>query len=189
MEYLISVAIGVGLSAACGFRVFLPLLGISLAALGGYVELSSEFSWIGSWFVFVALLAATVLEIGAYYIPWLDNFLDAISMPATVLAGTIAAASVITDMSPALKWLLAIIAGGGTAGVFQTGTMAIRTASTFFTGGMGNFLITSAEVLLAAAITILAIAVPVISLVFIVAVGYGMIKLFFRLKSGLKQSP
>src|SRR5687768_14594844 len=111
MDLLLSLGIGLGLSAACGFRIFVPLLVMSIAANAGELQLASSFSWIRSTEALVALSVATALEVGAYYIPWLDNFLDTVTTPAAVVAGSIVTASMITDMSPLLKWGLAIIAG------------------------------------------------------------------------------
>src|SRR5262245_45624492 len=123
MELALSICLGIGLAAACGFRVFVPLLGVSMAALAGHVQLAEGVAWVGTWPALVCFLTATILEIGAYYIPWLDNLLDTIATPAAVVAGTIAMGSVVTDMSPLLKWTLALIAGGGTAGLIQSATV------------------------------------------------------------------
>jgi phosphoglycerol transferase MdoB-like AlkP superfamily enzyme len=126
METVLAICLGLGLSAACGFRVFVPLLGINVAALAGHVVLAEGFQWIGTWPAFACFLTATVLEVSAYYVPWVDNLLDTIATPAAVVAGTMATASVVTDMSPLLRWTLAVIAGGGLAAVVQTGTVTWR---------------------------------------------------------------
>ena len=132
MELALSICLGIGLSAACGFRVFVPLLGMSGAALAGHLGLASGFEWIGTWPAFACFLTATIFEIAAYYVPWLDNLLDSVATPAAVAAGTIITAAVVTDMSPLMKWSLALIAGGGTAGVIQASSVALRgTSSTF----------------------------------------------------------
>src|SRR4030065_1319993 len=115
METLIGIPIGVGLSAACGFRVFVPLLVMNLAVLTGHLHLSPGFEWIGSDYATVAFVTATLVEVLAYYIPWLDHVLDLIASPAAIIAGMGVTASVFMDISPFLKWTLAIIAGGGTA--------------------------------------------------------------------------
>src|SRR5439155_16825768 len=100
-ESLVSIALGLGLSAACGFRVFVPLLAVSAAANLGYVQVSPGFSWMATTPALVAFGTATALEVAAYYVPWLDNFLDAVATPAAVLAGVITSASVFVGM-PAL---------------------------------------------------------------------------------------
>ena len=76
METALSVILGIGLSAACGFRVFVPMLGTSIAALSGHLELSEGFGWIGTPAAAIGFGTATVIEIGAYYVPWLDNLLE-----------------------------------------------------------------------------------------------------------------
>src|SRR5207237_6409471 len=129
METLLSVCLGIGLSAACGFRVFVPLLVMSIAALSGHLTLAHGFEWIGTYPALIAFAVATCLEVGGYYIPWLDNLLDTIASPAAIIAGTIITASLITDVSPFLKWTLAIIAGGGAAGTVQGTTVVARGAS------------------------------------------------------------
>src|SRR6187455_1340592 len=113
MDLFLSLCIGIGLSAACGFRVFVPLLVIGIAAKSGPLAFVPAFPWIGTDAALVTFAVATCLEIGAYYIPWLDHALDVIATPAAIVAGTIATASMVGDMSPFMKWTLAVIAGGG----------------------------------------------------------------------------
>jgi hypothetical protein len=145
MELLLSICLGLGLSAACGFRVFVPLLVMSIAANAGHLHLVPAFAWIGSPAALVAFGVATVLEIGGYYIPWLDHFLDTVATPAAVVAGTIITASVVSGVSPMLKWTLAVIAGGGIAGSIQAGTVLARAFSFGTTGGLGNPLVATME--------------------------------------------
>src|SRR6266446_2543792 len=104
METLLSIFVGIGLSAACGFRVFVPLLVMSIAAASGHLTLAQGFQWIGSYPALVAFSVATLLEIAGYYIPWVDHFLDAVATPAAIIAGTIVTASMVSGMSPFLKW-------------------------------------------------------------------------------------
>ena len=145
MEYLLYVLLGIGLAAACGFRVFVPLLVMSIAALTGHLQLASEFAWIGSWPALIVFAVATLLEIGAYYVPWLDNLLDTVATPAAIVAGIIVTASVVLDMSPVLRWPLAVIAGGGVAGVIQGATVMARKTSTLATAGFATPLVSTIE--------------------------------------------
>jgi len=163
MEILLSVCLGIGLSAACGFRVFVPLLVMSAASLSGYVTLSHGFQWIGTHSAFMAFGTATILEVIAYYIPWVDNFMDSIAAPVAVVAGTILTASGIIHMSPLMKWTLAIIAGGGTAAIFHGATTFVRGASSTITGGLGNHAVATTELGIALGLSLLAIALPLVS--------------------------
>jgi hypothetical protein len=169
MENLLSICLGIGLSAACGFRVFIPLLVMSIASLSGYLDLSPGFQWIGTYPALMIFATASILEIAAYYIPWVDNFTDAIAGPAAFVAGVLVAASSIVQMDPLLKWTLALIAGGGTAAIFHGSTALLRGASTALTGGISNHAVATAELGIAAGLSILAIALPVLSIVVIIA--------------------
>ena len=165
METLLSICIGIGLSAACGFRVFVPLLAMNLAALSGHLALAHGFEWIGSYSALIAFSVATCLEIGGYYIPWLDHLLDTLATPAAIIAGTLITASVVTDMSPFLKWTLAVIAGGGAAGLVQGTTVMARGASGLTTAGLANPLVATMELGGATVTSLLAIVAPVVAVV------------------------
>lgn len=179
---MLSICIGVGLSAACGFRIFMPLFIMSLASLSGHLGLSPGFEWIGTPTALAAFGAATFIEISAYYVPWVDNLLDTIALPAATIAGTIAMASSVSDMSPFLQWTLAVIAGGGIAGTVQAITGLTRAASTLTTGGLGNPVLSTIEAVGAVAVSVLAITLPVITVIAV----FGII--YFALKKVLRKS-
>lgn len=180
METLLSICVGIGLSAACGFRVFVPLLVMNIATLSGHLTLAHGFEWIGSYPALVAFSVATCLEIAGYYIPWVDHLLDTIATPAAIIAGTIVTASMVTDVSPFLKWTLAVIAGGGAAGLVQGTTVLARGASTLTTGGLGNPLVATLELGGASATSLLAIVAPVLALVLIFGVLFVLGRVAFR---------
>ncbi len=187
MEWFFSICLGLGLSAACGFRIFVPLLGLSIAAQAGHLNLASGFEWIDSPAALVCFSVATVLEILAYYIPWVDNALDSIATPAAVVAGTILTASVVADMSPLMQWTVAVIAGGGAAGIVQTGTVLVRGTSTATTGGSANFLVSTGEWLGALITTMLALVLPVLAaLAVVVGLGYIIVRLLNRRPSAIE---
>jgi hypothetical protein len=181
MELLLSLCIGLGLSAACGFRIFVPLLVTSIAAHSGHLNLASSFQWIGSTEALVAFSIATALEVGGYYIPWVDNFLDTVATPAAIVAGTVVTASMVTDVSPFLKWSLAAVAGGGVAGIVQATTVLARGLSLTGTGGLGNPIVATAELGGSILTAIAAIIAPffVVALIFLV-MGIGAYKLIRR---------
>jgi hypothetical protein len=167
LEMFLSIAIGIGLSAACGFRIFVPFLVMSVAAQAGYLELAAGWEWIGSLPALVAFGIASVLEIVAYYVPWLDNVLDTIATPAAVVAGIVATAAVVSGMSPFLTWTLAAIAGGGAAGIIQTGTVLMRSMSSMTTLGMGNFAVSTSELAGSFFIAVLSFMLPIFTLILV----------------------
>ena len=170
METVLSICVGIGLSAACGFRVFVPLLVMSIASLSGHMTLAHGFEWIGTYPALISLSVATCLEIAGYYIPWLDHLLDTLATPASIVAGTIVTASAVGDMSPFLKWTLAVIAGGGAAGLVQGATVMTRAASTATTGGLANPVVATLELGGATITSILAVVAPVIAVLLFVTV-------------------
>jgi hypothetical protein len=160
VQTVLSVILGIGLSAACGFRIFVPFLVVGIAARTGHLALGPSFVWLSSTPALIALAVATILEVGAYYVPWLDHLLDLIATPAAVLAGAVMTASVVTGIDPMLKWILALIAGGGIAGSVQALTVGTRKASLLATGGLANPVVSTAELGGSLLLTILAIAAP-----------------------------
>ena len=168
-ETLLSICLGLGLSAACGFRVFVPLLVVNLAARAGWLELAGGLSWMGETPATVAFAVATVLEVGAYYIPWLDNLLDSVATPAAVVAGAVVTASVVTGIDPALKWMLAVIAGGGVAGAVQTATVGGRVVSSVATAGVGNPLVSTLELLSSFSLSVISVLLPLLAALLVLA--------------------
>jgi Domain of unknown function (DUF4126) len=183
LETLYHILIGLGLAAACGFRVFVPLLVMGLASRAGigHLELGESFAWIGSTPALIAFGAATVLEIAGYYVPWIDNLLDAVATPTAIVAGVLVTASSVAEMDPFLRWTLAIVGGGGTTAVFQGITAVARQVSSFTTGGLGNPVLATAEAGGSALLSVLAITVPVLAILLVVTLLYfGVKRLLFR---------
>jgi hypothetical protein len=163
LETITSILLGIGLSAATGLRIFVPFLVASIAALTGYLPLSPSFEWIGTYTALILFGVATIFEIAAYYIPWLDNLLDSLATPAAFIAGAILMVAVVSGLPPLAKWALAIITGSGAAGIVQTGTTMTRAASTTTTGGLANPVVSTLEAGFSIGLSILAILLPVIA--------------------------
>ncbi len=168
---LLSLGLGVGLSAACGFRIFVPFAVMSLAARAGFLHLSPSFEWLASTPALIGLSTAMLLEIVGYLVPWVDHELDTIATPAALVAGAVATASVLAEVSPMLRWTLAIIAGSGAAGAVQAGTVALRAGSTATTGGLANPVFSAAESTSSLVLSLLAIVLPVVALITFVCVA------------------
>ena len=173
MEIFLSICLGLGLSAACGFRVFVPLLCLSIAAHFKVVPLAGSFAWVGSDAALFAFAAATLIEVGAYYIPWLDNALDTIAGPTAVLAGIFVTASVITDIDPFWRWTLAVIAGGGIATTTQLATTKARVASSITTGGFANPVLATVEAIFSTVLSVIAVFWPIVALVLVLVILTG----------------
>lgn len=163
MELMIALLVGIGLAAAAGLRIFLPLFGLALGSWLNYIPVQGDMVWLATPAAVVALGAATVLEIGGYYFPLVDHLLDTVAAPGAIIAGTLMTASLITGIDqPMLQWSLALIAGGGTAGIVQAGSMLARATSTATTGGLGNPVVATGEWLGSLALTLTAILAPLL---------------------------
>ncbi len=168
MDTFLSIALGIALAAATGFRVFVPLLAAGLAARAGWIPLTDTFSWLATTPALLMLGTAALIETFAYYIPGVDHILDVLASPVAVAAGVIASASVMTDVSPALMWPLAVIAGGGIAGATKGSTAVVRAKTGLATAGLGNPVVSTAETTGAILLSILALLLPVLALAAIV---------------------
>lgn len=176
LETLLSICLGMGLSAACGFRIFVPLLVVNLAVRAGWLELAGELTWMGETPALVAFGVATILEVSAYYIPWLDNLLDSVATPAAAVAGAVVTASVVTGINPAFKWMLAVIAGGGIAGAVQTATVGGRVLSSVATAGLGNPVVATLELVSSFALSLVSLLLPLLAACLVV----GLLILIWR---------
>ena len=162
MTMVLALLMGLGLAAACGLRVFVPVLVLGVAARLGWVSLLPSFDWLSSDDALLMLAVATLLELTGYLVPGLDHALDVIASPAALIAGTVVMASMLTETDPWVRWCLAAIAGGGVAGLVQASTVTTRAGSTLLTGGVANPMLGLVESIIAAIVSILAMALPVL---------------------------
>jgi hypothetical protein len=186
---LVGVALGIGLAAATGFRIFAPLLIAGLAARFGYLPLGDGFEWLASTPALLALGTAAVLETLAYFIPGVDHALDVLAGPATLAAGVVASAAVMTDIPPAVMWPVAVIAGGGAAGLTKGSTALLRAKSGAMTGGLANPVVATVETVGATGVAILAIVVPALCLVVVLGLLYWAARKAGRLLFGRRTPP
>ncbi len=180
LSYLLSAFIGIGLAAASGFRVFLPMFAVSLASYFGWIPMNEHFIWLSGLPTLITTGIATLAEILTYYIPYIDHLLDTISVPLATIAGSVLFASQFADLGTFPTWALALIAGGGTAATISSGFAGTRAASTATTGGIGNSLVASTETAGAGIMSMLAIFAPIIA--FIIAVSLVTIVFVFGKK-------
>ncbi|MEO5984390.1 MAG: DUF4126 domain-containing protein [Ferruginibacter sp.] len=191
MDYslLTNIAMGIGLSACAGFRVFIPMLAGSMAAHFNIINLSHEMQWLSGWPAIAIFGTAAVAEVGAYYIPFIDNFLDTIATPLSVAAGTLLASSVLPlqDLDPSLRWGIGLLAGGSAAGTIQLGTGLLRLLSSKATAGAGNAVVATTENAAAVSGSVLVFFIPVfIALILLFLIGWILLKVVKRFQSSNK---
>ena len=187
VEIIFSVFLGIGLAAAVGFRVFLPLLVLSLAGFYDYIPLNESWAWVGSLTAVITLGVATLVEIFGYYIPWFDNVLDTIAIPLAAIAGTAVMMATVSELSPVVTWALAIIAGGGTATAIKGNTPAIRLTSSATTGGIGNPIVATVETATSTVMSLLSVFIAPLAFLFVLFIFFGIYKFYKKLRK--KDSP
>ena len=163
LHTFIEILLGISLSAASGFRVFVPLLVLSAAAVVGHIDLPTNFDWVETPQALAVFAVACALEIGGYYIPWFDHLLDVAATPAAILVGTVVTGSLAPDMNPLVQWTLALAAGGGTAGITKGLTNLLRATSTATSGGLANPIVATVELVIAIVLSVLAVTLPVVA--------------------------
>ena len=174
IQIILSLSLGLGLAAACGFRVFIPPLMMGVASRFDLYELEGSFTWVGETWAIAIFSVGTLLEVGGYFIPWIDNLLDTIATPAAILGGIfVTSASLEGEMDPSVQWMLSIIAGGGVSGVIQLGTVATRAISTGTTGGLANPLISLLE-------AVASIVCIILSLFLVILIPFVIIFLIWK---------
>ena len=182
IETILSIFLGVGLAASVGFRVFVPLFALSLASYFNVWELNESWQWIGSLTALVILGVATLVEIFAYYIPFVDNLLDTIAVPLAAIAGTAVMVSTVADLSPEITWALAIIAGGGTAAAIAGTSSVTRLASTTTTGGIANPIVSTIETGTSIVMSIFSIFIPILAIIMVAIILFVLFRIYKKFK-------
>lgn len=185
-ETIISIFLGIGLAASVGFRVFLPLFALSLASHFGIWDLNQNWEWIGSMAAIIVLGVATVIELLAYFIPWVDNLLDSMAIPLAAIAGTAVMVSTVANLDPVVTWSLAIIAGGGTATAIKGASAAGRVVSTTTTAGVANPVVSTLETGTSLVITIASIFAPIIAVILVIIILIFIFSIYRKLRPRIK---
>ena len=181
VQILLSLSLGLGLAAACGFRVFIPPLMMGVGSRLDLYSLEGSFVWVDDTWAIAIFTVATLLEIGGYFIPWIDNLLDTVATPAAIIGGIfVTSASLEGELDPSAQWTLSVIAGGGVSGVIQLGTVATRAVSTGTTGGLANPVISLIEAvasILCILISLFLVAIIPIVIFFLIWKSIGYIQI------------
>tara|TARA_R110002049_G_scaffold136614_1_gene296380 strand:- start:746 stop:1315 length:570 start_codon:yes stop_codon:yes gene_type:complete len=186
-ETVISIFLGIGLATSVGFRVFLPLFALSLASYFDVWSLNDNWDWIGSMPALIILGVATLVEIFAYFIPWVDNLLDSVAVPLAAIAGTAVMVSTVANLDPVVTWSLAIIAGGGTATAIKGTSAATRLTSTATTGGLANPLVATVETGTAVVVSTASIFTPIIGAILVIIILAIIFSIYRKLRPKRKQ--
>ena len=175
---IMQIAMGIGLAACAGLRLFLPLFVVSVAGLTEWLPLDERFAWMGTWPAVTVFGIAVVVELLADKIPWVDNALSATQGWLKPVAGAMLAVAMLSELTPLQATVLGVIAGGSTAGVVHLLQTTTRLISSTLTGGLANPVLSVGEDVLALTGSVLALVVPLALLLMIslsaIAVWIGL---------------
>ena len=167
------LAAGLVLAAVAGLRAFLPLAVLGLAARLGWIELGPSFSWLSSTPALLTFWCACAAELLGDKVPVIDHALDAAGTVLRPIAGALALAAVTTRPGPLWTTVLAIVVGGGAAGLVHLGKAHARLGSSLLSFGLANPLLSFGEDVLSFGLATLAILVPVLALIVLVLLVVG----------------
>jgi hypothetical protein len=178
LQIFTALCAGLGLSAACGLRVFLPLFVVSIAVRADMLVVGPSFEWLGATPAIVLFGTATVVEIVGFLVPWVDHALDLLAAPLAAIAGAVLMTSQLDVMipgdvssalqatpllHPAVTWSLGIIVGATAASGVEAASIAGRVSSSVLTIGWLNPIYGMAETVLAMIVTLLSVWLPILA--------------------------
>lgn len=181
MTPLESAIVGISLAASAGLRTFLPLLVSGLLVrYSDLIEPSAAMAWAASDEGLLILAVATAVEIAADKIPLVDNLLDAFQTVAKPVAGTVLAAGFAQALSPELSWGLGLLVGAPAALGVHSLKASARQASSGFTAGAANPVLSVAEDVLTVVLVVLAIIAPLVAIALVVGLAALLVRSWRR---------
>jgi hypothetical protein len=171
-ETLQAVALAIALAACAGLRTFLPLFLAGLLSRAGWLVLGPSFQFLSSNRALILFGIASLIEILADKIPAVDHALDALSTPLRAGAGALLAASALGQVTDPLHALaLGAAVGAPAALVPHAAKAGLRAASTAFTGGLANPLLSFGEDVVTLLLFALSVLVPLAVVLLLVLAG------------------
>ena len=158
-----------GLSGAAGLNAWIPLLAVGLLSRAGQLELADGYDWLASTPALIALAAAFVLDFVGDKVPAVDSLLHAVGTIVHPAAGAIVFAGP-TEIPTDVPSIVLFALGASVAGSLHATRATVRPVSTTMTAGAGNPVLSLAEDLVSAALSVLAVFAPVLGAICLLAV-------------------
>ena len=189
MEALFGIMTAFGLSASAGLNAYIPLLVVGVIAhYTDWIKLSSPYDTLANPWVLIVIGVLLIVEMLADKIPAVNHVNDIIQTGIRPAAGAVifaASAHAITNVHPVVAIICGLLVSGS---VHIVKSAAVRPAVTATTGGAANVPVSIAEDLLASAMSILSIVIPVLVIVFLVIIFALIVWWFWRRANRKQQS-
>ena len=186
MEALFGIGTAFGLSTSAGLNAYIPLLLVSVLTRFGILDLQEPYTVLGNIWVIAVVSVLLLVEVFVDKIPAVDTVNDVVQTAVRPAAGALlfaANANVITDINP----VIAVIAGLFLAGTVHTAKGAVRPLVTASTGGMGNWVVSIIEDVIAVVASILAIIMPFLVVVFAAVASIWLVRWYRKRKANEPQ--
>jgi hypothetical protein len=190
---------GFGLASAAGLNAYIPLL--SMGLLGRYthlVTLPHGWSWLQNGWVISIVAVLLIVEIVADKVPALDSINDTVqtfvrptSGGIVFGSGTAAQTAAVTDPGAFVhsgQWI-PVVMGAVTALVVHLTKSTVRPAANVATAGIAAPVLSTVEDITSVALVIIAVLVPVLVLVVLAALVWGVVVLIKRRRSHQSSAP
>ena len=191
---------GFGLATAAGLNAYIPLLAIGL--LGRFTDLITlpqSWSWLENGWVIAIVAVLLAVEIVADKVPALDSVNDAVQTFVRPTAGgsvfgsgTAAQTAAVTDPGEFARtghWV-PIAIGVVTALVVHLTKTTVRPVANVTTAGVAAPVLSTLEDITSAALVFIAILIPALVLVVMIALGWAAVSLWRRRRRrGAQRSP
>lgn len=181
------VLTGLGLATAAGLNAYIPLLALGLLSrFTDLVTLPHGWAWLENGWVMAIVAVLLVVEIIADKVPALDTVNDAVqtfvrptSGGIVFGSGTAAQTSAVTDpgaFAQSGQWIPVLIGVVVALGVSLTKS-AVRPAANVATAGVAAPVLSTVEDATSVGLVFLAILVPILVLVAVIALVWAMLRL------------
>jgi hypothetical protein len=158
-----------GLSGAAGLNAWIPLLAVGLLSRAGRLELADGYDWLASTPALLVLGAAFVLDFVGDKVPAVDSLLHAAGTLVHPAAGAIVFAGP-TEIPTDVPSIVLFALGASVAGSLHATRATIRPVSTTMTAGAGNPVLSLAEDIGSAVLSVVAVFAPILGAVALLAV-------------------
>jgi large-conductance mechanosensitive channel len=173
-EAAIGLMTALGLSTATGLNAYLPLLILGgLARWTDLIMLEAPYDTLSEPGVMIAIGVIAIVDFVGDKVPALDSLLHAIGLVVAPVAGALVALAATGNdvVDPAFAVVVGVAAAGATHGA----RTIVRPASTAFTGGVGNPVLSLGEDTVSTVLAFSAVIVPVVALLMVVALAWLLV--------------
>jgi hypothetical protein len=186
---LLQLPAAFGLAGATGLNATLPLLIVSLLARVGLIHVAPPYDALASDIAFWGLLVLAVVEFAIDKVPALDSIGHAVMLPLATTSGAILFASqtgAVSGMHPGLAVIVSLLAGGTISATVHAARAGVRP---FANLGLLGPPLSLLEDLLATALSLAALLVPIVVPFLLALLVLGAAVLWDRRRSARQAVP